>query len=190
MLIGLVGGLALGSATAARRTESSFPVFMSSTNPSDLSVQFSSAFYAGLPAFASEVSHLPHVRRAEVAVEPIADVLGRDGGPTAASMAAGFRVATLGSVNGLYFNQDRVTVIHGRMADPRSLSQVLMSAEAAQLLGLRVGAVVPMGFYTNAQSESPRYGTSRLRPAVRIDARIVGLAEFNNAVVTDDIDRP
>jgi hypothetical protein len=47
-----------------------------------------------------------------------------------------------------------------------------------------------MGFYTNAQSMSPLYGTPRIRPAVRIDARIVGLVEFSNAVVQDDIDRP
>ncbi len=133
--------------------------------------------------------HLPHVRRAEIAVEPVADVLQRDGGPADASIAAGFRVATVGSVNGLYFNQDRVTVIRGRMADPRKPDEVVMNAEAAGLLGLRVGAVVPMGFYTNAQSESPGYGTRRVRPVVRIEARLVGLVEFNNAVVQDGIDR-
>ena len=51
LLIGLVGGIALGSAAAARRTESSFPVFLASTNPSDLSVQYRHLSYAGLPAF-------------------------------------------------------------------------------------------------------------------------------------------
>ena len=190
LLIGLVGGAALGAAAAARRTESSFPVFLASTNPSDLTVQTGSPSYAGLPAFTQTLTHLPHVRRAEIAVEPIADVLGRDGGPTEASMAGGFSAATVGSVNGLYFNQDRVTVIRGQMADPRSLDQVVMSAQAARLLGLRVGATIPMGFYTNAQAESPRYGTPRMRPAVRIEARIVGLVEFSNTVVQDDIDRP
>ena len=77
---------------------------------------------------------------AEIAVEPIAGILGPDGGPTEASLAAGFSAAAVGSVDGLYFNQDRVAIIRGQMADPRSLDQVVMSAQAARLLGLRVRA--------------------------------------------------
>lgn len=168
LLIGLAGGVALGSAAAARRTDSSFPVFLASTNPSDLSVEYASPSYAGLPAFARTVAHLPHVRRAETAVEFDADVLRRDGAPADLSATTGFKVAAVGSVNGLYFTQDRVTVTRGRMADPRRPDQVVMTAEAARVLGLHVGAVVPMGFYTNGQAESPGYGTPRVRPAVRI----------------------
>ncbi|HYB16304.1 MAG TPA: ABC transporter permease [Streptosporangiaceae bacterium] len=130
------------------------------------------------------------MRRAEIAVALVADVLGRDGAPTHASMADRLGVYAVGSVNGLYFNQDRVAVIGGRMADPRRPDQVMMNAEAASLLGLHVGAVVPMGFYTDAQASSPAYGTSRVRPVIRIEATIVGLVESNTAVVQDDIDRP
>jgi putative ABC transport system permease protein len=43
LIIGLTGGVALGAAAAARRTESSYPVFLASTNPSDLTVQCRSA---------------------------------------------------------------------------------------------------------------------------------------------------
>lgn len=190
LVIGLGGGVAMGSVAAARRTEASFPVFLASTNPSDLTVQYASDQYSGLPSFASTVGRLPGVRRAEFAVEPIADVLGPDGGPAPASEAASLQVATVASVNGLYFNQDRVTVVRGRMADPDSLNQVVITAEAASRLGLRVGAVVPLGFYTNAQASSPEYGTPRVRPAIQVEATVVGLAVFNNEVVQDDIDRP
>jgi hypothetical protein len=38
LLIGLIGGLAMGALTAARRTQSSFSVFLASTNPSNLSM--------------------------------------------------------------------------------------------------------------------------------------------------------
>ena len=38
LLIGLVGGLAMGALAAARRTESSFSTFLASTNPSNLSL--------------------------------------------------------------------------------------------------------------------------------------------------------
>ena len=190
LLIGLVGGVALGSAAAARRTKSSFPVFLASTNPSDLSVQFGSDYYGGLPPFARAVARLPQVRQAGIAVEPIGDVLGPDGGPTAASMAAGFGLETVGSVNGLYFSQDRVTVTRGHLANPRNPGQVMMSPQGARLLGLHLGEAVPMGFYTNAQSESPRYGTPAVRPTVRVTVRVVGLVEFSSTVVQDDIDRP
>jgi hypothetical protein len=190
LVIGLAGGVALGAAAAARRTESSFPVFLASTNPSDLTVQYASDYYAGLPPFARAVTRLPQVRRAGIAVEPIAKVLGRDGGPTAASMAADFGLETVASVNGLYFSQDRVAVVRGRMADPRRADEVMLSAQGARLLGLRLGQAVPLGFYTNAQSESPLWGTPRVRPAVRITARVVGLVQFSHTVVQDDIDRP
>ncbi len=52
LLVGLVGGVALASAAAARRTESSFPVFLASTNPSDLIVQYNEVgqvSYPGMP---------------------------------------------------------------------------------------------------------------------------------------------
>ena len=39
VLIGLVGGVAMASVVAARRTDSSYPEFLASTNPSDLIVQ-------------------------------------------------------------------------------------------------------------------------------------------------------
>jgi hypothetical protein len=38
LLVGLMGGVAIGAIAAARRTQSSFSVFLASTSPSDLSV--------------------------------------------------------------------------------------------------------------------------------------------------------
>ena len=39
LVIGLTGGVALGSIAAARRTASSFPTFLAATNPSDLMIE-------------------------------------------------------------------------------------------------------------------------------------------------------
>jgi hypothetical protein len=191
LIIGLTGGVALGAAAAARRTESSFPVFLASTSPSDLTVQYSQASApAGLPPFARVVAGLPLVRHAESAIEPVADVLGPGGAPLPASIAASLTVASVASVDGLYFDQDRVGVLAGRMADPASRDEIMMNARAASLLGLRVGEQVPIGFYTDAQAGSPGYGTARVRPVARIEARITGLVEFNDELVQDDTDRP
>jgi len=191
LITGLTGGVALGAAAAARRTESSFPVFLASSNPSDLTVQYSQASAtAGVPPFARVVAGLPRVRHTESAFEPVGDVLGPDGAPLAASIAASLTVAYVASVDGLYFDQDRVGVLAGRMANPASRDEIMMNARAASLLGLRVGELVPIGFYTDAQAGSPGYGTARVRPVVRIEARITGLVEFNDELVQDDADRP
>ena len=38
LLIGLIGGVAMGSIAAARRTQSSYPAFLAGTNASDLTM--------------------------------------------------------------------------------------------------------------------------------------------------------
>ena len=67
VLIGLVGGVAMGSVAAARRTDSSYPKFLASTNPSDLVVQpFTTPSYS--PGFVRQLARLPHVNGVAVAV--------------------------------------------------------------------------------------------------------------------------
>ena len=58
------------------------------------------------------IAHLPHVRRAENYASVSASPLGANGLPTLAGENANVNV--LGSVNGLFFNQDRVTGIEGQ----------------------------------------------------------------------------
>ena len=40
VLIALIGGVAMAAVAAARRTQSSYPAFMRSTNPSDLTISY------------------------------------------------------------------------------------------------------------------------------------------------------
>ena len=67
LLIGLVGGLALGAVAAARRTQSAFPAYLASTNPSDLTVLtgLSGPGSGYDPAVIRKIAALPHVRRVE-----------------------------------------------------------------------------------------------------------------------------
>src|SRR5664279_5345166 len=60
LLIGAVGGVAMGSLSGARRTASSYNTFLASTNPSDMSV----LMYAR--NISSELAGLPLVRRVSV----------------------------------------------------------------------------------------------------------------------------
>ena len=64
----------------------------------------------------------------------------------------------------------------------------MTSAADARRFGWHVGAVVPFGFYTNAQAMTPGFGTSSVAPHLRVNAKLVGLARGSGDVVVDDVD--
>jgi hypothetical protein len=188
LLIGLVGGLSMGALAAARRTESSFPEFLASTNPSNLSLGtalwnpalgYTTGYNAPLVA---AIARLPHVRRAESYAAIYSAPIGANGKVTAAAEKANFDVN--GSVDGLYFNQDRVTVVQGRMADPTRANEIMMTVGAADSLRLHVGQTVTWGTYTYSQFES----APNAPPALHERLTLVGTVVLNNAVVQDEID--
>jgi hypothetical protein len=184
LLIGLAGGIGMGSLAAARRTQSSFSTFLASTNPSDMNLN---GVYG--PNLTKELAHLPSVERVEAAMGLTAFPLGRTGAPIIDPAFLSGEASTLGSINGEYFDQDRDTVTQGRMADPRRADEFVTTAQAEQLLGWQVGEVFPMGFYTVEQSELPAFGTAKVKPRLRLDMTLVGTVMFNNEVVLDEVDR-
>jgi hypothetical protein len=190
LLIGLVGGLAMGAVAAARRTQSSFSVFLASTNPSDLSLGtglynprlgYTKGYDARL---VRTIAHLPLVKRAENYAAFYSVPLGPNGLPTRAAFNASYNV--FGSLDGLFFNQDRVTVVQGRMASPAKPGEIVMTAGAARNLGLHIGQTLRWGTYANAQTSSSPAGLPH--PAVVSTLTLVGTVVLNNGVVQDDID--
>ena len=192
LLIGLVGGLSMGGFAAARRTQSSFSTFLASTNPSAFTVSILGAAVTPgsgpnhAPDITKGIAHLPHVHRVDVGVLLNAVPLAADGAPLLGSLGKVYPVA---SVNGIFFDQDRVTVTQGRMADPARPDEFVMTAEAAQLFGVHVGQVIPYGLYTNLQQQLSGFGTPSVVPTIRVEAKLVGLVAFNSQIVEDDIDR-
>jgi hypothetical protein len=191
LLIGLIGGVAMGALAAARRTESSFPTFLASTNASDLSLG-TALFDPALgytngydAALVRTISGLPHVRRTESFTDVYSIPLAPDGEPTKAGQTINMNVE--GSVDGLYFNQDRVTVVQGRMADPNRADEIVMTVSAASQLGLHVGQAAPWGTYANSQFSSAGTGPPP-KPALHERLTLVGTVVLNNAVVQDDVD--
>ena len=115
ILVGLVGGLGLGSLAAARRTQSSFSTFLASTNPSDLTVSVYSGGVSSAnpdydPALTAAIARLPGVRHVAPGFELTGAPLTPDGSPRLGVTAEAYSVA---SVNGLLFTQDRVAVTRG-----------------------------------------------------------------------------
>ncbi len=183
LLIGLTGGIAMASVAAARRTQASFATFLASTNPSDLAVQ------AGAPNLTRELERLPGIQRVEAANFNVnAYPLGRTGGPAFSAYLLG-NASSIGSINGEYFHQDRVTATAGRMANPKRADEFVATAEAERLLGWHVGQVIPMGVYTNAQTSEPAFGSAGVKPHLRLAMKLTGTVVFNDQVVLDQVDR-
>ena len=190
LLVGLVGGVALGALASARRTQSSYSTYLANTNPSDLSL--GTALYSpGLgfttgydAALVRTIAHLPHVTRVESYSSIYGQPVQPNGQPTRAASNANFNVD--GSIDGEYFSQDRVTVVAGRMANPRRPDELMMTAAAARELDVHLGERVSWGTYANTAASTS--SNTIPPPAVRTAVTVVGLVALNNAIVQDDID--
>jgi hypothetical protein len=175
LLIGLVGGVALGSLTAARRTYASYPTFLAGTNPSDLFVLPQTQ--TPLSGLVHELARLPHVRSAEEG-EQI----------TSATLTPAGRVKTIletqvelvASPDGLFTDQDRLKIIQGRAANPARADEVVATNEAAAVLHLHVGQRIPIGVQKD--------GSQNIKLYRRAELTVVGIGVLGIQVVHDDID--
>ncbi len=187
LLIALLGGVAMASIAAGRRTQSAFPAFVASTNPSTLtmSVYGTSGSSSGYSSTLSHaIRHLSKVKHVESWVGAGVVPLKPDGSPNLDSA-----INPMGSVDGLFFDIDRVTAVKGRSADPTREDEFVTTALGAQLLGIRVGQVIPAGMYGFDQFGDPGFGTASVPPLRRVDMTLVGIVEFNNQIIQDDVDQ-
>ena len=189
LLLGLVGGAAMAAVAGARRTQSSFPAYLASTNPGNLQAfaEFDPITGTGYsPKVDRAIARVRYVRRA-------AEVIGFDGtlqplGPTRQGGVPGEAPPSVeGSPNGEYFTQDRVSLVQGRMADPARSDEVVMTAGAAAEEGLRVGSAERLAFFTTAQVNSPSFaGYPADEPYLVIALKLVGIVKDSAQVVQDD----
>ena len=189
LLVGLVGGVAMGSIAGARRTQSTFPAYLAATNASNLQIQTSTVTNQfGTATLIGKLARLPHVQH--VADAPYLLVIPL--GPNGKALPSAFNdddVAEVGSVGGMYFSQDRVTVTQGRMADPASTDEMVATAEAARLSGWHLGQTVPFGAYSVQQANTATFNPLTAEPHPRFSAKLVGIVVFSSQVVDDDVDR-
>ena len=105
MIVGLLGGTAMASVAAARRTQSAFPRILAASNPSDVTLDTGSQN----PGLVGRLSHLPQVRSAESYVALYA-LRALPSGYADPDTLFNQQVELVGSLNGLYFDQDRVII--------------------------------------------------------------------------------
>ena len=187
LLLGLVGGLAMGSVAAARRTQAAFPAYLASTNPSDLTVLTGLYGVAGSkgydPAVIAKIAALPGVRHVTSYEGLNVAVLGS--GQNQQEQAGSQGLA--GSLDGLYFSTDRVTVVQGRMADPSKTDEAVIDAKGTTG-PVGVGTVAPLGFFTNAQVTAPGFGAKPAKPYLTVNMKVVGKVVYSQEETQDDAD--
>lgn len=190
VLLGLVGGVALAAIAGARRTQSSYPVYLASTDPSDLQV-FTAFLNPALgaaetrgyrPSTGRRIAALPYVKSEQTVVgfdANIDQVLGAH-----VRVGPGAKPPSLeGAVSTEYFDEDRVTVVAGRLPDLDDPGQAVMNMQAEKEIGLRVGSTFTVTLNSDAQLLS---SANNPRPVARARVRIVGLVVFPQDVVDDD----
>jgi len=185
LLIGLLGGVAMGAIAGARRTQASYPVYLASTNPTDFSIftNFGPISHSGYtPSVDAAIARLPYVER-EVTT------IGFDGtlsvaqhlppGKVPGEAPPGFE----GSVNGEYSTFDHVTLVRGRLAKPNRPDELEMSGGGAANMGLHLGSTLRLAFYRLSDVLSP---TINAKPYRFVRLRLVGIVESSFQVVQSD----
>ena len=187
VLIGLLGGISMAAIAAARRTQASYPTYLAGTNPSDvLASVYSPNGGQSVAPLTTALRHLPDVRSVRTVEIPHLVPLTTAGAPKLALLAD---VNFVASLDGEFAHQDRIVIVQGRRAAPSDPDEMDVDANAARILGVRVGQVVAMGLYSTAQGQLAGFGTPRVPPRRRLAMRVVGIAVVNNEVIQDDIDR-
>ncbi len=191
LLIALVGGLAMASLAGARRTDSSFPIYLRSTDPATTRAftgyddpQLGSKTGYN-PTINAKIARLPDVERTAVQV-------GFDGNVNLSGIkgvhphfTAGETPPTIvgGSEN---LTLDRVTLVSGHLFRANHPDEAVINQQAASEIGVHVGSVIAIPFYSDAEDNSSSYnGPPYLFPKVTI----VGVVVFNSSVVQDEIDQ-
>ncbi len=187
LLLGLVGGLAIGSVAAARRTQGAYPAYLAATNPSDLTVLTGISGPGGTPGYdpavIRKIAALPGVRHVASYAGLNVAILGLNGQAVAAPYIGG---PLPGSLDGEYFTTDRVTAVQGRLPDPSRPDEIAIDAKGTPG-SVRVGTVAELGFYTNAQLAA-LYAGKQVTPAHRQRVTVVGAVVYSAEETQDDTD--
>jgi hypothetical protein len=187
LLLGLVGGLAMGSVAAARRTQGAYLTYLAATNPSDLTVLTGLSGPSGAPGYdptvIQKIAALPAVRHVASYAGLNVAILGVDGKPVPAPYIGG---PLPGSLDGEYVTTDRATAIQGRLPDPSRADEIAIDAKGTPA-SVRVGTVAELGFYTNAQL-AELYAGKHVMPAARQRVKVVGAVVYSAEETQDDID--
>jgi hypothetical protein len=188
LLVGLTGGLAMASLAAARRTQSSYPTFLQSTNPSTLTMGVF-GFTNGGKGSASllpKIDRLPDVLDARSLLGGDAVILNASGAPRLSTVNS---AVIVGSNDGYGTKEDRLSILQGYRSNPTSLNEVEVTPGTARIWNVHQGETIPIGFYSPQQGNLPGFGTPKVKPILTVHAVVTAVVALNSEIVQDDVDR-
>ncbi len=188
LLVGLIGGLAMASVAAGRRTASSFTTYLASTNPADIQLftGFANPELGEVqgydPGVISRIDHLPLVKQAGTIVGFNGNMQFAKG--VQSHIPPGGSPPTLeGSPDELGTTLERPQLLAGRLADPNRADEVVINETARQQLGLHIGSKAELGFESNAQILA-NYSGNDFRV---VKLSVVGIIETSDQVIQDQV---
>lgn len=179
VLIGLFGGLSLFAFAGARGTQSSYARYLQASQASTIAV--SEGSFA--PKVIAAVAAFPEVARSRTYVGLNVYVL-EHGVPNFSRT-----VEAVGSLDGLFFDQDRFTPTQGRGPEPGRSGEVAVNEFAASRYGYHVGQSIELGTYSNGEVFDPAFRVKPPPPRLSTTVRVVGIGVFPDEVLQDDADR-
>ena len=192
LLVGLLGGLAMGAIAGARRTQSSFPTLMARANSSQLfgltGVYNPTIGQKGYdPALIDTLAHLPYVKDVKSLVDMNLIVLNAKGEPLLASEGQSMD----GSVNGEQFSQDSVLFTNGRRPNPQKINEFAVDAPTAQAMGFHLGQIVTFLALSNEQigrleSSSSAAVFRKIKPVLKVRATLVSTGAIQPSDLLQD----
>jgi hypothetical protein len=135
-----------------------------------------------------QISRLPRVRSAESYVA-LNSLRALPSGFADPRTSFNQEVELVGSLDGLYFDQDRVIITSGRRANPRRPGEIVVSEQTARRFGLRIGQSFTVNFYSPQQVSDQGFNPMTRQPVHHARLTITGIGVFTDEVVQDDIDR-
>lgn len=179
LLIGISGGLVIGSLAGARRTATAFPRMVDGTAAADVLVNPDMGAFSALDPDA--LASLPGVARTSVIDGGIGVVIDEHGDFDEAQVFAGRDRTTM-------VGFDRPRVVEGRLFDPEAVDEVMVGDSVAERLDLAVGDPLTVG--TVDPEEIAAWEAGGEQGPVPITERrltVVGVIIGVDDVVTDEV---
>jgi ABC-type antimicrobial peptide transport system permease subunit len=175
LLLGLVGGVVLGAAAGARRTDTAYPRLLASANASQLMIVPESTDRGGLNGYLAALARLPQA----AAVAPLEYY--NTGLPPAYRAAAGLAVQGISSPDGSYgATVDRVKLLAGRLFGSREPGAAVVNQQLADIEHLSPGGTLRLAFVPT----DPKTGNEDLSQEFFTSFKVTGIAVFDNQIIS------
>jgi putative ABC transport system permease protein len=173
LLLGLCGGVVLGAAAGARRTESAFPRLLDAVRAFDAT--FETADLAEVEGLAQVGEH---GRFASILVVPLSST-GR--------LEEKIGLAYASVDGGAFFRMERPKLLAGRLPNPELVNEALVNPALADRLDLSVGSTVPLRVLAKEVAEDDIASLQIGAPAPPGVGRDVTFTVVGVGVTRDDI---